>query len=378
MIAVMMLLVLVCGGLLAITPLLMPATECFAVSVPPSAQTDPRVRAFRRTYLVATLAVTCVGAIGIGAYAAIHGISPENDLLLAAIISLATFVPIVTAFVLMLYFRSRARRLKEQEGWTATSQRSVAVIADEEFPQPVSLAWNLLYVALAVVLAAYALLNYDRFPERVPMQTTFDGTVTTWADKSLGVVLFPTLMAAFMGLIFTFSHWGILRSKRPINPAAPATSAYAYGMFARTQSLVLLIGGLALSAGIGIIFNLSTMGVISLGTAAVAMSAIAFAFAGAEVWVSIAQGQSGARIAEELRESDELAQDDDAHWLLGSIYCNREDPSIFVPKRFGVGWTMNIGSRTTWILIVLLVVITFVFVWATGVLTGTGSGFRVG
>jgi uncharacterized membrane protein len=26
------------------------------------------------------------------------------------------------------------------------------------------------------------------------------------------------------------------------------------------------------------------------------------------------------------------------------IYDNRDDPAVFVPKRFGVGWTVNLGS----------------------------------
>jgi uncharacterized membrane protein len=35
---------------------------------------------------------------------------------------------------------------------------------------------------------------------------------------------------------------------------------------------------------------------------------------------------------------------DDSHWILGSIYFNRNDPSIFVERRFGIGWTINVGS----------------------------------
>ena len=35
---------------------------------------------------------------------------------------------------------------------------------------------------------------------------------------------------------------------------------------------------------------------------------------------------------------------DDSHWILGSIYFNRDDPSVFVERRFGIGWTINFGS----------------------------------
>jgi uncharacterized membrane protein len=39
-------------------------------------------------------------------------------------------------------------------------------------------------------------------------------------------------------------------------------------------------------------------------------------------------------------------RDDDGNWIGGVLYRNPDDPSWFVPRRFGVGWTVNIGNRT--------------------------------
>ena len=36
--------------------------------------------------------------------------------------------------------------------------------------------------------------------------------------------------------------------------------------------------------------------------------------------------------------------DDDKYWVLGCFYYNPNDPSAFVQKRFGIGWTVNLGS----------------------------------
>lgn len=38
---------------------------------------------------------------------------------------------------------------------------------------------------------------------------------------------------------------------------------------------------------------------------------------------------------------------DNAHWVGGVIYFNRDDPSLMVENRFGWGYTMNWGKRTT-------------------------------
>jgi uncharacterized membrane protein len=32
----------------------------------------------------------------------------------------------------------------------------------------------------------------------------------------------------------------------------------------------------------------------------------------------------------------------------GFIYANPDDPNLFVPKRLGVGWTLNFGHRRAW------------------------------
>jgi len=38
-----------------------------------------------------------------------------------------------------------------------------------------------------------------------------------------------------------------------------------------------------------------------------------------------------------------LRKTDDAHWRYAGVYINRQDPSLFVPRRSGPGWTMNLG-----------------------------------
>jgi uncharacterized membrane protein len=39
-------------------------------------------------------------------------------------------------------------------------------------------------------------------------------------------------------------------------------------------------------------------------------------------------------------------RDDDRFWKAGLFYVNRDDPSVMVGNRFGIGWTFNFGNRT--------------------------------
>ncbi len=40
----------------------------------------------------------------------------------------------------------------------------------------------------------------------------------------------------------------------------------------------------------------------------------------------------------------EVFRDDDRYWYAGFFYNNPDDPAVFIPKRFGIGWTMNFGN----------------------------------
>lgn len=45
---------------------------------------------------------------------------------------------------------------------------------------------------------------------------------------------------------------------------------------------------------------------------------------------------------------------DDRHWKWGMVYINRADPALLVEKRFGVGWTLNLGRPVCWVLLLSL------------------------
>ena len=38
------------------------------------------------------------------------------------------------------------------------------------------------------------------------------------------------------------------------------------------------------------------------------------------------------------------------------FYCNQEDANFFVPKPYGIGWTINWANPMTWFLVMLIAV----------------------
>ena len=159
----------------------------------------------------------------------------------------------------------------------------------------------------------------------------------------------------------------VLRSKRPTDPA---TSALAYGLFARAQSVFLLIIGMLLGAGIGILFMLSSAGFIGLEQAGIIIVVLCIPIVVGSIALSVVYGQAGSRVFKRMQGDVPLLADDDEHWKLGLFYVNRDDASLFLPERFGIGWTMNFARPAAWAIIVGGVAVTAAFVIALVLIAG--------
>lgn len=67
-----------------------------------------------------------------------------------------------------------------------------------------------------------------------------------------------------------------------------------------------------------------------------------------EKTLSLVYGQAGSRVFKRMQEDGDLLVDDDVRWKLGVFYFNRDDASLFLPERFGFGWTMNLARPAAW------------------------------
>ena len=350
--------VLLSGAILAATPWFMKKNECFAVTIPESAQADVRFLAFRKRYAAAVLAVTLICAVALGAVSNVvlgkmssaTDAASLNAILAAAIVAAAT-IPLIASFALMLHYRKRVKAIKREEGWKAERDEAVALIGFEEAPAPPSLAWNVVYVPIVLITLALGLALYPSTPDLVPTHIDFAGNVNQWTPKGPALIAFPLLVEVFMAACFIFSHWMTIRSKKDVDPARPAISAYAYGAFARAECILLLVGGSVLTAVLGIVMILMMTEFLSMLVTMVLIIVATLVFVGATIAFSVVYGQSGSRLVKRLEENGDIIADNDERWKAGIFYWNKDDASLILPKRFGVGWTMNWARPAAWVIV---------------------------
>ena len=355
------------GIMVAVTPYFQPKGEVFSVSVPTSAENDPAVRGLKRRFSVVVLAAAAVFTVA----AVACGFAGSESKAMVFIISGSFVVPVFVGGGMIIASRSRMMKMKKERGWTVEPRQSVAAIGEDSdlVPRGISLKWNWAYVPIMAITAIIAVVGYDAMPDMIPMHIDFAGNVTDVAQKTPMVVAFPVLFEAFMAVCFIFSHWSALRSKPGTTPEHPASSSWAYGLFLRAQTVTLLVCDLLLTAVIGILMELSFIGMASLQIVLIAVLALTVLVLVVTVGVNLVFGQSGSKVFR-MEESDNLLRNDDACWKLGMIYVNGNDASIFVPKRSGFGWTVNWGRPSAWALMAGFALFTVLFVWLCFAMTG--------
>ena len=218
--------------------------------------------------------------------------------------------------------------------------------------------------ALLVASASYLGTHWQEIPARLVLHWGAHGQPDRWAARSLGTVFLPVLVAAVILTALTTLLYGIAHWLRPIY--AGGLQGEHESRFRRTASTVLLV----MEYWIATLF--SWLAIRSLlptalqrPPAAIATLAGLIALAGMAVLMWL--GQGGNRIPSPQRPDSPSTgavgdRTEDRFWKLGVFYFNRNDPSVMVERRFGIGYTVNFARPVAWVIALLpvlaLIVIT--------------------
>ena len=66
-----------------------------------------------------------------------------------------------------------------------------------------------------------------------------------------------------------------------------------------------------------------------------------------------------------------IFRDDDRYWPGGIFYNNPDDPAVFVPKRYGLGWTVNFGHPRSKLVIIGILLLPLVLLILNVLIFGT-------
>src|SRR5699024_4461545 len=192
----------------------------------------------------------------------------------------------------------------------------------------------------------YTFILYDDIPKDIPTHTSINGDVT-FSNKSPSILLMLPFIQLFLLLIMIGTHYVIKVAKQTINVANPIHSRNQNRTFRRYWSMFSIL------TSIGFVSLLSYMQLAMIHQTLfvyqnIVILVLIILLILSLIILTIRTGQGGSRIgATESNPSNIIEVDEDEHWIFGQIYFNRNDPTVFVEKRFGIGWTVNFARPIT-------------------------------
>ncbi|HEY1991504.1 MAG TPA: DUF5808 domain-containing protein [Gammaproteobacteria bacterium] len=348
---------LVVVAILAATLLAMPLLSrrefLFGITVPSALREQPEGHAILRGFAfgITGSAVGCALLVIAGGRLASGEVQVGWELG-----SVLLMLPASLAF----YLRARARAARFA---VVADRRREVVLAPgpqvvDVLPRP--LAWHALPYLLLAGAGAWVALHWNAIPAVFPVHLDVDGRVNGYAHKSMATVFAPLaigLLAVVLGHLTMLLGMVVRR--------LPDTLARARLLNA---ALLEFMCFLSLSFAWVALLPLYGMGLLA-GTAGFTT------FVSLLVAMILVPGITLVRGLRRLRASEPAGgrgdRTPDSAWILGGLYFNREDPSVFVEKRFGIGYTLNFAHPAAYILIVgILLVVVLILIGSLSAQTG--------
>ena len=343
-------------------PYIVRETIIFGVTVPEQNVKHPTLRNMKKHYAqivgISGLIFLIIMIVG---YSFVQSTLVQGNLLLGCF-----FAMIAVSMGLYWMNHHKVLKLKKQEQWGLHIKqvRSVDLTArskDEMLPWP----FYVVPLGVTIFLIIFSLLHYEQIPDKIAVHWGPSGEADSWRSKTY----FTALSLPLIMLMMQCMMWGIVDSikrsaiKLAVNRKAESLEDQLKSRKYMSWSLMLVSYTLTILFTVLQLSNIypsiaegnKLLPLFILYLVIILGSLLAYAWKKRQLRVKF----------EENIDSKVMDLDDDRFWKGGLIYMNKQDPSVFVEKRFGIGWTMNLANPRGYIVIGLpLIIILLISIFA--------------
>jgi uncharacterized membrane protein len=272
-----------------------------------------------------------------------------------------TAILLATPFLLYVRHYTRARRLAPPDAARPAKTATASLENPSWTAELVAKATLVICLVVSLATVVYATAGYRAMPPLVPGAFDSLGGDATVHPKSIVAVLFAPTLNLIVSPFFALMAVLTAGAKRSVRGGTGGESAAAQDAFRTLVANVFSITALFICGMLSVFSvqlvrtGLGRPGSLWMALFGIAAGMILFSLASL-IWILKGHGQGGA--LREIASGDApltggLA--DNTRWVLGVFYIDRDDPSIMVEKRFGIGYALNYGNG-----IAVAIVVTFV------------------
>lgn len=360
----MMAMIIVVAVISGLTPKFSRQSTPFGISV---ADKHKVIEEFKQQFLKANIGMGILIALPMLIFPFIKPY--EKAEMYAAMYSfIAIVVQIIIGLGLYLYFR------KQLFNWLETNSAlnkddSKTIATDLKYHNQVEFksqtAFLISQIVIIVIPVIIAFIFYDRIPQDIPINWDANFKVGETVSKSIWSVLALPGIQLLLVPTMNLSNYAIVKSKQHISPLDPETASEKSRFFRKQWSDMLYWVSIATQLLMSGVFLYSLFGNNEHTWIIIVLLVLFLVFIiGGPLYLSIKYGQAGEKL---LAEDAQYYSDpeDDELWKFGIFYYNKNDPSIFVEKRFGIGSTLNYGTWQAWGITIFIIFISILMItWA--------------
>jgi uncharacterized membrane protein len=304
----------------------------FGVTVSPGFRDGPVARSVSRRYAMEIWGFAFVAA-------ALVGTSP---------MPLISGPMLVTQTIGGFIAFSRARRAVRPNAVAPATIREAELGPRPELPG--GLIGQLGPFLILFAAAAYLGLYWEDVPARFPTHWNLAGKPDDWTAKSVGGVFLGVSLGFVSCAMMLFTSYAVLhwtrlarvtgtdgaqsRRVRRVNLIATLASEYLIALLLAWTTVVSMFSAQGAQPRLPLLFRVAPFVLVIIGTLAIRVMRRTAISGGPPIGDTTP----------------------DSCWILGHLYFNGADPTLFVEKRMGLGYTLNLGNPVSWLVLIVFVV----------------------
>lgn len=211
----------------------------------------------------------------------------------------------------------------------------------------ISSLYYIINFVLIVVFSMYIYVLYTTIDDTVPYKFNFNAEVVLYGDKNTLIIVMLLIMV-LLTILFIFINKVLNKTKYEV-----INQEVTKKFVKKTSIIILLLSNLIILVIVSAVllsFNIITFGVFNIIILSFLLTILACV-----IMLIVFQLQKN-------KNSIEVRSDDQDNWLLGIIYYNKKDSAIFVEKRVGIGWTINMANKIVQLVIGFIVILIVVLI----------------
>ncbi len=344
-----------------IIPYLMKRTVVFGVTIPVQYIQNQSIRKYKKQYAIS---VALLSAAIIVAYVIWALTSERLDEQIAIAGAIIEFALIFISLSWYFYYHGKTKQLKNKNKWTE-NLKQIKVTDLSVRNQDEMLPWYvyILPMLISIGLIIYTILNYNLLPNEIPTHWGPNGKPDAFTEKTLFSSIQMIVFLLVMQLMFLGIHIATKNSGIKLSATNLQSSRNRQLSLRKYSSWFMLFTLLAITMLMSY-FQLTTIHpniVSDYVMLALPLVFLIIILIGTLIF-GLKVGSSDKVV--DVSESKQIMDiDEDQYWKGGMFYFNKNDPSIFVEKRFGVGWTINFANPIGYIILILPIIIILVFAY---------------